>query len=103
MLRSGQLRSIHLFLFDIDYDRVCAVALVSDCDFDTADEAIKNGADCLTHIYNAMPPFHHRNPGPIGAGFVNHIYAQIICDGFHISKRTKRLPLFEFVLVSSPL
>ena len=33
-----------------------------------------------------MPPFHHRNPGPIGAGFVNHIYAQIICDGFHISK-----------------
>ena len=35
MLRSGQLRSIHLFLFDIDYDRVCAVALVSDCDFDT--------------------------------------------------------------------
>ena len=58
----------------------------TDCDFDTANEAIKNGADCLTHIYNAMPPFHHRNPGPIGAGFVNHIYAQIICDGFHISK-----------------
>ena len=58
----------------------------TDCDFDTADEAIKNGANCLTHIYNAMPPFHHRNPGPIGAGFVNHIYAQIICDGFHITK-----------------
>ena len=57
----------------------------TDCDFDTADEAIKNGANCLTHIYNAMPPFHHRNPGPIGAGYVNHIYAQIICDGFHIS------------------
>lgn len=58
----------------------------TDCDYDTANEAIKNGASCLTHMYNAMPPFHHRNPGPIGAGFVNRIYTQVICDGFHISR-----------------
>ena len=58
----------------------------TDCDYKTALEAIKNGANCLTHIYNAMPPFHHRNPGPIGAAYEKHIYAQIICDGFHISK-----------------
>lgn len=65
----------------------CVVSIGhTDCDFETADEAIKNGAYCLTHTYNAMPPFHHRNSGPIGAGFVNHIYAQLICDGFHISK-----------------
>lgn len=65
----------------------CVVSIGhTDCDFETADEAIKNGAYCLTHTYNAMPPFHHRNSGPIGAGFVNRIYAQLICDGFHISK-----------------
>ena len=58
----------------------------TDCDYTTAEEAIKNGASCLTHMYNAMPPFHHRNPGPIGAGFINRIYTQIICDGFHISR-----------------
>lgn len=58
----------------------------TDCDYDTAIEAIENGANCLTHTYNAMPPFHHRNPGPIGAAFEKHIYAQLICDGFHISK-----------------
>ena len=58
----------------------------TDCTYETALEAIESGASCLTHTYNAMPPFHHRNPGPIGAAFERHIYAQIICDGFHISK-----------------
>lgn len=58
----------------------------TDCDFETALEAIENGACCLTHTYNAMPPFHHRNPGPIGAAFEKQIYAQLICDGFHVSK-----------------
>lgn len=65
----------------------CVIALGhTDCDYETALEAIDNGADCLTHTYNAMPPFHHRNPGPIGAAFERNIYAQLICDGFHISK-----------------
>ena len=58
----------------------------SDCDYETALQAIDNGANCLTHTYNAMPPLHHRNPGPIGAGIERQIYAQIICDGYHVSK-----------------
>ena len=65
----------------------CVVSLGhTDCDYETAISAINNGAKCLTHTYNAMPPLHHRNPGPIGAAFEKHIYAQLICDGFHISK-----------------
>lgn len=59
----------------------------TNCDFNTAVKAIESGANCLTHMYNAMPPFHHRKPGPIGAAFEKRIYAQIICDGFHISKQ----------------
>ena len=58
----------------------------TDCDYETALRAIDWGANCLTHTYNAMPPLHHRNPGPIGAAIEKGIYAQLICDGFHVSK-----------------
>lgn len=58
----------------------------TDCDYQTALDAIDAGALCLTHTYNAMPPLHHRTPGPIGAGFERGIYAQVICDGFHVAK-----------------
>lgn len=65
----------------------CVIALGhTDCDYETALRAIDCGANCLTHTYNAMPPLHHRRPGPIGAAFERHIYAQLICDGFHIAK-----------------
>ncbi len=48
--------------------------------------AIEAGANCLTHTFNAMPPFLHRAPGPIGAGCEKHIYAQVIGDGFHVER-----------------
>ena len=55
-------------------------------DYDTAMRAIEAGADCLTHTFNAMPAFHHRNPGVIGAAIDGGIYAQVICDGVHLHK-----------------
>lgn len=65
----------------------CSVSIGhTDCDYETALEAIRRGANCLTHTFNAMPPFSHRAPGPIGAGFERQIYAQLICDGLHVSK-----------------
>lgn len=56
------------------------------CDYDKAIEAIEAGALCLTHTFNAMPPIHHRNPGPIGAAAEKQIYAQVISDGLHLHK-----------------
>ena len=56
----------------------------SDSDYDTGIEAIQNGAICLTHTFNAMPPLHHRNPALIGAAADKNIYVQVICDGLHI-------------------
>ena len=35
--------------------------------YDTAREAIEHGASHATHLYNAMPPLNHREPGVIGA------------------------------------
>ncbi len=73
------------FIKEISED--CIVSLGhTDCDYETALKAIENGACCLTHTFNAMPPLHHRNPGPIGAAAEKHIYAQIIGDLLHIHK-----------------
>ena len=55
------------------------------CTYDEAAAAIQAGADCLTHTFNAMPPFLHREPGPIGAAFDNGAFAEAICDGVHVS------------------
>lgn len=73
------------FIRAVSRDTVVSIGH-TDCDYDTAVTAIACGARCLTHTFNAMPPLHHRNPGPIGAGVEKGIYAQIICDGFHIAK-----------------
>lgn len=58
----------------------------SDATYEIACEAFRNGAKCLTHTFNAMPPFHHRNPGPIGAAIDNDGYVEVITDGNHVHK-----------------
>ena len=38
----------------------------------------------VTHVYNGMAPFHHRNPGIPGAAFrFKDVFGEIICDGLH--------------------
>lgn len=74
------------FIRRISADGVIASLGHTDTDYDTAIEAIENGAKCLTHTFNAMQPLHHRKPGPIGAAAEKGIWAQIICDGIHIHK-----------------
>lgn len=45
---------------------------------------IANGATSMTHVYNGMTAYHHRNPGLVGAALrVRDIYGEIICDGCH--------------------
>lgn len=49
------------------------------------------GADHATHLYNAMPPFAHRDPGVIGAARdSSHVMVELICDGVHIHPSTVR-------------
>lgn len=54
-------------------------------DYETAKAAIRAGAHHVTHLYNAMPPFTHREPGVIGAAAEDgQTDVELICDGIHI-------------------
>jgi N-acetylglucosamine-6-phosphate deacetylase len=54
-------------------------------------EAIKCGASHSTHLYNAMTPLNHRNPGAVGAVFDSNITTETISDGIHISYPALRI------------
>ena len=69
----------------------------TDSDYDHAKAVFDAGATHLTHLYNAMPPIHHRNPGVIPAAAENeHVRAEIICDGHHIHPASVRLAFAMF-------
>ena len=61
--------------------------------FNQATEAINLGARNITHLFNAMTPLNHRNPGVVGAGLTSDVYCEIIADKIHISEG-----LFQFIL-----
>jgi N-acetylglucosamine-6-phosphate deacetylase len=43
------------------------------------------GASYVTHLFNAMRPFGHRDPGPIGAALADRdVIVGLICDGVHV-------------------
>lgn len=66
-------------------------------DYDTAALAFDAGADHLTHLFNAMNPLHHRNPGPIGAAFEHpEVFVEMICDGVHIHPAVMKASLQMF-------
>jgi N-acetylglucosamine-6-phosphate deacetylase len=56
----------------------------SSASYEQAVMAFANGARSVTHVYNGMAPFHHRDPGIVGASLRFHnVYGEIICDGLH--------------------
>ncbi len=63
----------------------CTVSIAhTDSDYDHAKAAIDAGVTHLTHLYNAMPAIHHRNPGVIPAAAENpNVRVELICDGLH--------------------
>ena len=61
-------------------------------DYNTAKAAFEAGADHATHLFNAMPPLAHRDPGVIGAAYeVPAVQPELICDGIHIHPAVVRL------------
>lgn len=70
---------------DVVKDEVVVSIAHTMADYDTASEAFARGASHVTHLYNAMPPLSHRDPGVIGAARdAEECHAELICDGVHI-------------------
>ncbi len=78
--------------------KMCTVSIAhTDSDYDHAKAAVDAGVTHLTHLYNAMPGIHHRNPGVIPAAVENPgVRAELICDGFHIHPASVRLAFTMF-------
>ncbi|PSR20638.1 MAG: N-acetylglucosamine-6-phosphate deacetylase [Sulfobacillus acidophilus] len=53
--------------------------------FDEALAAFDAGVGEVTHLFNAMPPLHHRNPGLVGAALArSDVKVEMIVDGIHL-------------------
>jgi len=54
----------------------------------------------VTHVFNGMPPMHHRSPGPVaaalGAAARGDAVLEVVGDGVHLDAETVRM-LFEVV------
>jgi N-acetylglucosamine-6-phosphate deacetylase len=74
-------------------EREIAVSLGhSDATAEEANAAFDLGARSVTHVFNAMRPFHHRDPGVAGAALArDDVIVQAIIDGIHLAPETERL------------
>uniref|UniRef100_G3TV02 N-acetylglucosamine-6-phosphate deacetylase n=1 Tax=Loxodonta africana TaxID=9785 RepID=G3TV02_LOXAF len=66
-------------------------------DLRTAEDAMQSGATFITHLFNAMLPFHHRDPGIVGLLTSDqvppgrHIFYGMIADGIHTNPAALRI------------
>ena len=66
----------------------------TDCTFNQAADAVRAGATCATHLFNAMSPLGGREPGLVGAVLdTGKLFSGIIADGFHVNKTIINLAL----------
>jgi N-acetylglucosamine-6-phosphate deacetylase len=56
----------------------------SNADADQAGAGLARGARMATHLFNAMPPLHHRRPGLVGALLASDAILGLIADGVHV-------------------
>ncbi|MFV0622632.1 N-acetylglucosamine-6-phosphate deacetylase [Sphingomonas sp. ac-8] len=81
----------------------------SDADHDTVAAAFAAGMTGVTHLYNAMSPLKHREPGVVGAALDSgSVYLGVIADGFHVHDAALRIamrahPRDRFMLVTDAM
>lgn len=86
----GALDAIHHF---VDRGAVAAVGH-TDATYATVASAIEAGARVATHLFNAMRPIHHREPGPAVALMEDpRVTVELILDGSHLDPA-----LYRFVM-----
>lgn len=76
---------------------ICVSLGHSVADLQAAEEAVQSGATFITHLFNAMLPFHHRDPGIVGLLTSDrlppgrHIFYGMIADGTHTNPAALRI------------
>ncbi len=66
-------------------DKITLSVAHTSANYDTAKQAFDEGMKHVTHTFNAMPPFLHRDPSVIGAALDSeHVFAEVIADGIHV-------------------
>ncbi len=82
-----------LDLIDVLHTRGVAVSLGhSDATAAEAHAAFDRGVRAVTHVFNAMRPLRHRDPGIVGAALVRpDVVLQAIVDGVHLDQDIVRL------------
>lgn len=78
----------------------------SEASAEVVEAAIAAGATHVTHLFNAMPPLHHRAVGLAGVGLSDdRLAVELIADGVHVDRRALALavrakPAARWLLVS---
>ena len=81
----------------------------TNADYETAKLAFAAGACAVTHLFNAMAPLHHREPGLVGAAMENpEIWCGLIGDGHHVHPSVLRMicnagPVARLTLVTDAM
>ena len=72
---------------ELKNNRVVASLGHSDASYSAASAAAAAGANAATHLFNGMRPFHHREPGIVGAAIdLPKVSCELICDGVHVDQ-----------------
>lgn len=76
--------------------------------YEEASKGIAAGASHITHLFNAMTPLHHRQPGVVGAALLHAVTCEVIADNIHIVPEVQKLlakikPAAELVLVTDAM
>lgn len=58
----------------------------TDADKRAMEVAVSAGLRHITHMFNAMRPFHHRDPGIVGFGLTSTVTCELIYDRSHVSR-----------------
>ncbi|KAA9394934.1 N-acetylglucosamine-6-phosphate deacetylase [Kocuria coralli] len=80
----------------------------TDATDDQVRSAIRAGAQVGTHLFNAMPPLHHREPGPIPRLLTDPgVMIELIADGVHVHPSVLRMAMDagrdRFVLITDAM
>ena len=65
----------------------------TNCSYELGKKYVDMGVSNITHLFNAMTPLNHREPGIVGLALMTDVYCELIADKIHVNK-----DIFQFVL-----